>query len=395
MEQFAIPTSTVRERKSRLVNYLSESGYDGAVVFGMANVQYLSNFFAIETQRPVALGITEEETYLTIPEMDEIHVRNHNEFVYDDLFTFYEYPQSNPMETVGEMCEQLGIDEGKIAVDSDGPAHTLGFSGPSLSNVVLGDVFVENYFDNLTRYKDETEIQLYREGGTWVNLAHKLLYEKVTTGKHPICLAEEAQTEAIRSMIDALGDRYQLTSWDSPIQVTCTAGEENAYCHNLNQQKPIEEGDLLETFIMAEVFGYKTGKLERTMVVGEPSDEQRDYFEIMRESQELLFNEIEPGVSYGYTEDLIDDFYSEHGLKDNQAHRPGHGMGISWLSRPFLDRGLEGEFSVGEVFTVEPAFYIQDVGGFRHCDTVTVTEDGIELLTYYPRDLESLTIPVQ
>ena len=45
------------------------------------------------------------------------------------------------------------------------------------------------------------------------------------------------------------------------------------------------------------------------------------------------------------------------------------------------------------VFTVEPALYAERLGGFRHSDTVVVTRNGIEHLTYYPRDLESLTIP--
>jgi Xaa-Pro aminopeptidase len=30
--------------------------------------------------------------------------------------------------------------------------------------------------------------------------------------------------------------------------------------------------------------------------------------------------------------------------------------------------------------------------GFRHSDTVVVTEGGLERITYYPRDLPSLTI---
>jgi Xaa-Pro aminopeptidase len=45
------------------------------------------------------------------------------------------------------------------------------------------------------------------------------------------------------------------------------------------------------------------------------------------------------------------------------------------------------------VFTVEPGLYSPEIGGFRHSDTVLVVEDGIEILTYYPRDLESLVIP--
>jgi Xaa-Pro dipeptidase len=46
------------------------------------------------------------------------------------------------------------------------------------------------------------------------------------------------------------------------------------------------------------------------------------------------------------------------------------------------------------VFTVEPGLYASDLGGFRHSDTAVITQDGIEILTYYPRDLESLVIPV-
>jgi len=46
------------------------------------------------------------------------------------------------------------------------------------------------------------------------------------------------------------------------------------------------------------------------------------------------------------------------------------------------------------VFTVEPGLYNSSLGGFRHSDTVLIKERGIEILTYYPRDLESLTITI-
>ena len=42
----------------------------------------------------------------------------------------------------------------------------------------------------------------------------------------------------------------------------------------------------------------------------------------------------------------------------------------------------------GHVCTVEPGLYT-DKAGYRHSDTVVVTDDGIEFLTYFPRDLES------
>ena len=48
----------------------------------------------------------------------------------------------------------------------------------------------------------------------------------------------------------------------------------------------------------------------------------------------------------------------------------------------------------GMVLTVEPGLYVEGLGGFRHSDTVLITDNGMELITYYPRDLESLTIPL-
>ena len=72
----------------------------------------------------------------------------------------------------------------------------------------------------------------------------------------------------------------------------------------------------------------------------------------------------------------------------------GHTIGLRYREGPFLDRGDDTEILPGMVFTVEPGLYAAGLGGFRHSDTVAVTGDGVECLTYYPRDLESLTLPV-
>jgi Xaa-Pro aminopeptidase len=65
-------------------------------------------------------------------------------------------------------------------------------------------------------------------------------------------------------------------------------------------------------------------------------------------------------------------------------------MGIH--EAPFLDVGDPSPIRPGMVLSVEPGIYIPGFAGFRHSDTVLVTEDGIEFLTYYPRALEDLTI---
>ena len=74
-------------------------------------------------------------------------------------------------------------------------------------------------------------------------------------------------------------------------------------------------------------------------------------------------------------------------------HHSGDAIGLRYHEGPFLDLGDHTELRPGMVFTVEPGLYAPELGGFRHSDTVLITPDGIDLLTYYPRDLASLTIP--
>ena len=73
-------------------------------------------------------------------------------------------------------------------------------------------------------------------------------------------------------------------------------------------------------------------------------------------------------------------------------HHVGHAIGLRYHEAPFLDLGDQTELKPGMVLTVEPGLYVPKLGGFRHSDTVVITQDGIEILTYYPRDLESLTL---
>jgi Xaa-Pro dipeptidase len=113
----------------------------------------------------------------------------------------------------------------------------------------------------------------------------------------------------------------------------------------------------------------------------------------MKALQEIAFDAIRPGALCSDVDKAVRSYFAHHDLFAHWRHHTGHAIGLRYHEGPFLDTGDHTEIRPGMVFTVEPGLYAPDLGGFRHSDTVLVTDDGIEILTYYPRDLESLVIP--
>ena len=59
---------------------------------------------------------------------------------------------------------------------------------------------------------------------------------------------------------------------------------------------------------------------------------------------------------------------------------------------PWIAEGSQDQLAENMVISIEPGIYIEQLGGFRHSDTILVTKDGSELLTRQPADLKTLTI---
>jgi Xaa-Pro aminopeptidase len=80
------------------------------------------------------------------------------------------------------------------------------------------------------------------------------------------------------------------------------------------------------------------------------------------------------------------------GVEGSIRHHVGHSIGLEGHEAPFLDRGDDAVLEPGMVFTVEPGVYVKELGGFRHSDTVVITEAGCRVMTDYPRELKDLII---
>jgi Xaa-Pro aminopeptidase len=170
-------------------------------------------------------------------------------------------------------------------------------------------------------------------------------------------------------------------------------GRNAAIPHALANNITFQPGDVLVTGASCPMWGYNS-ELERTMFVGEPSPEQQRFFEHMKAAQEVAFAAMKPGVTCSAVDTAVRQYYGTHDLMPYWKHHSGHAIGLRYHEGPFLDAGDQTILQEGMVFTVEPGLYVPELGGFRHSDTVVITHDGIEMLTYYPRDWESLVIPI-
>ena len=135
-------------------------------------------------------------------------------------------------------------------------------------------------------------------------------------------------------------------------------------------------------------------ELERMLIVGLPTDQHKKYIGLEVRAQDIAFSAIRPGARCCDVEKAINVFLEEHDLYGLTRTHIGHGIGIESHKAPFFDVGDETVLRPGMVMTVEPRLFIPGYAGFRHSDTVVVTEASMEMITYYPRDLDSLTVHV-
>jgi Xaa-Pro dipeptidase len=386
-------------RVERVREELEKRGLDALVVFHPERIGYLSSFVFVSTERPMALVVpVRGELGMLIPQLEQEHVSKAPEIA--DVQVYPEYPSGpggrHPMLYLRDLLDRKGLLGGRMGADADGYADVMGYVGPSLSAInAEGNIAISrDIVDELRQVKSPTELDFVRESCTWGNLAHRLLQKHMAIGKTEIEISLAATSEAILTMLDTLGASYASPGRglrNPPVSASCIAGANTALPHGMRREQGLKPGDAIITGASADIGGYHS-ELERTMIVGEPTSEFSHYFEAMLCIQEAGFRALRPGRTCADVEADVQREIAQLGLSSLTRHHTGHGMGLEGHESPFLDLGDFTEIKAGMVFSIEPGLYVPGVAGFRHSDTAIVTDDGIELATYYPRDLANLII---
>ena len=389
-----IPEAELQARRERLLEHVRGEGLSGYVLFDEHYTQYFTSFGFLATERPVAvIANASGDLAVFVPEFEVERVRAETEF--ERIESYPEYPGTeHPMRILQRVLVDMGF-KGPVGADQDGYPGILGYQGPLLSEVTGNRIaLVSPFIESAMVRKSDAEVALIRESGKWCSFAHRLLQRYTRPGTTEAAASLQAGHEATLAMLEALGSSYggqQASSDGVSAGYRGQIGLRSSWAHAVAHNIEFQEGDVLVTETSAPIWGYNA-ELERAMVIGRPSDEMRRLFDHTVAAQEVAFGALRPGVMCADVDRTVLEYFEANDLLPYWKQHTGHGIGLRNHEAPFLDVGDHTPIEPGMVFTIEPGLYSAEVGGFRHSDTVVVTPDGIDVLTEYPKDIESLTI---
>ncbi|MBI5787754.1 MAG: aminopeptidase P family protein [Candidatus Schekmanbacteria bacterium] len=158
------------------------------------------------------------------------------------------------------------------------------------------------------------------------------------------------------------------------------SGQRSALPHGRASDKVIESGDLVVIDFGASVDGY-CADVTRTLMVGEPSAEQKKIYNLISRVQKLGIETARPGILVSQIDLAIRQEIKDAGYGNYFVHSSGHGLGLDVHEGPRIYKTDKTVLQPGMVFTIEPGVYLPGLGGVRIEDMLVVTQDGCQVLT--------------
>jgi Xaa-Pro aminopeptidase len=185
-----------------------------------------------------------------------------------------------------------------------------------------------------------------------------------------------------RDVAFLLEQTFRELGADGPsFETIVAAGERGALPHGRASDRVIERGDMIVIDFGAEAGGYNSDTT-RTVVLGEPSPQQRRMIEAVRQAQQVSLAMMRPGVAADSIDRKAREVAAElAGPEHAFGHGLGHGIGLMVHERPYLSPSDRTLLQPGMVITNEPGVYIPGWGGVRLEEMVLITETGSEVIS--------------
>jgi len=365
-------------RQEKLQNLMIEKGLKALVLATPQNIQYFTGVTepSIRTCGVVIIG-QQTPPVLAVLWTDQGAGREQAENVSVETYT-----PTTRGRVIVEILEKSGYREGPVGVDSQamtGLGGSLRKALPEIELVESQSVIEER----LRSVKSDEEIKLIEQACQIAGEGMKAAAESLKPGITELEVASLAEHKMIK-----LGS-------DRPLHTTGVAsGLRTGLVHAFATRKEIVAGEMVSIDLGAVFQGY-CSDLARTFVVGEPGEDTRKAFNVFRNVQDKLIENLRPGLAVDEAQALPREYAKAAGY--SMVGHTGHNIGLGIEERPFL----MGAASPAPNSKIEKnnvlAFFqgsIKHEGvvnlGIRLEDSVLITGTGAKLLTDYPRELISV-----
>lgn len=348
-------------RVEKVQTKLKEQGLDALMVTNPYNLRYVSNF----TGTAGLALITQEKAY----------------FVTDFRYTEQAKDQTKGYEIIrhaGGIYEEVGrlVQEENIKI--------LGFEQDVVSYATyttLEEVIdcelepVSGIVEELREVKDEQEIQTIQKAIEIAESAYQNLLETIKPGMTEIEVANNLDFH-----MRGLG--ASGVSFDTIV----ASGVRSALPHGVASDKVIEKGDMITVDFGCYYNGYASD-MTRTFAIGDPGEQLKEVYEIVREAQRRVNEAAGPGMTGKELDAIARDYITKKGYGEAFGHSTGHGLGLEVHESPSVSFKSDKTFVPGNVITNEPGIYLPGIGGVRIEDDLLITEEGNKNLNTLPKEL--------
>jgi Xaa-Pro aminopeptidase len=235
---------------------------------------------------------------------------------------------------------------------------------------------LEDELKNLRAVKDAQELTLMRRAIDISSNAFSQVTEMLKEGVVEREVALEMESLMKGSGADAIG-----------FDIIIASGKRSALPHGKAGGKRIEKGDFVLVDFGSGFQGYHSDQT-RTVVCSNPSREQEEIYQIVKEAHDRAIEKVKPGIPLSEVDGAARDHIRNQGYGEYFGHGTGHGIGLAVHEDPTVNSENKALLQEGMVFTIEPGIYIPDWGGVRIEDMVLVTPHGVEVLTHLPSELK-------
>jgi Xaa-Pro aminopeptidase len=352
---------SVEQRLTALRTAMQAGGLEALLVLRPENRRYLSGF----TGSTAYLLITQEEAllltdfrYLGQAAAEAPHFR---------VVEFKQPLDGVREELTKQNVRQLGFEKDFVTYDQH-QGFVAAFAGVEL-------VPVAGLVEGLRAVKDESELVILRQAAKIADDA----FAHITGFLRPGLTELEVALELEMFMRKA-------GAASSSFDIIVASGVRSSLPHGRASEKVLQTGDFVKMDFGAYYQGY-CSDLTRTVVLGQPSDKQREIYETVLEAQLHAVANIRPGITGIEADRLARDIIEAKGYGPYFGHSLGHGLGLAVHESPSLSFRGDTVLQAGNVVTVEPGIYIPDFGGVRIEDDIVLTATGNEVLTHAPKEL--------